>query len=97
MFGLIFLRQFLSAVGRLWLILAKSRPWKGFPSLRAFLDLLERIAHDPSPENVGPPLVTFLETIEQLCPGVIDAVLRPGTAGHWSDRDPLGPDARSEG
>lgn len=81
LFGLLMLRQFLAASGRLWAIMARSRPWAGFPILRAFLDLLERMAHDPAPENVAPALGHLLAAIEGRCPGVTDAVLRDG-AGH---------------
>lgn len=91
MFGLIALRQFLSASGRLWAIMARSRPWDGFPILRAFLDLLERIAHDPAAENVVPALASLLTEVERRSPGVTDAVLRPGARADGDHRRRLGP------
>lgn len=76
MVGLLLLRQFLSACGRLWSIIASSRPWSGFPLLRAFLDLLERLTKAPSPNNIRPALETFLARVEDRCPGAFDALLR---------------------
>ncbi len=90
LFSLLMLRQFLSASGRLWSIMAMSNPGRGFPALRRFLDLIERIAHDPSIDNVGPALVEFLDEIDRQCPGVTDAILRPRTGADGPDHPGMG-------
>lgn len=83
--GLILLRQLLNASARLWSILARSQPARGWPILRAFVDVCERISRDAHPRTVAPALARLLDAIEGRCPGVTDAVLRSRDSGRRRD------------
>src|SRR4029077_17614307 len=66
--SLIVLREALNATTRLLRILMRSRPTEGFPLLRLFLDVLERISLDAHAETVAPALSDFLDRCEVRCP-----------------------------